>query len=202
VIIKEILEAVREHYLSGYLEVIAEAREGDARIATEVAFEFPDEEGLPVVYRYYRVDLLKLGESDDDHEFVEVNADTHVAFESIRVEHKGLQLVLSPMFWNGVEFHVHPELRDDGPLQSWALRWIDVEGNTEPDDHGLSACIHSTMAPEGGAGATSFSVDFGSAPIESFLELFDVLSECGARSIEVDSRSMFGDGDEDTSTDD
>jgi hypothetical protein len=186
-ILEEIFEAVRNHYVSGYREVLAESRQ-EAPGVPEVLLEIEGEG--PEIYRYYRIDFTT-GDAEDP-ELIEINGETHLEFEPVEVEHKGVDISVSPLVWNGVEFSVRPELRDDARIQAWALRWIDVEEGAEEDDDGLGAYIHTIGAPESAAGVTLFSVDFGSAPIASVFELLDALRESGARSIEMHSRTVLG----------
>src|SRR5207245_6770891 len=69
-------------------------------------------------------------------------------------------------------------------LQTWALRWLDPNEGAAADSDGLGAYIHSVTAPEHDATATTFAVDFGSAPVRGVLELLTVLrdSEIGRAS--------------------
>lgn len=90
------------------------------------------------------------------------------------------------MAWNGVDFHLNTNF-NWGPLESWALRWLDVEDQHHQDSDGLQGVIHSVTAPEIRGELAEFSVDFGSAPILAFEELLHVLQEVGATEVEVRS---------------
>jgi hypothetical protein len=186
--LQEIFEAVRDHYLAGYREVLAGYREERTPGVPEVLFVLEGEE--PEIYRHYRLDFTTSG--GDEPDMIEINGESHLEFEPVELEYKGVDVSVSPLVWNGVEFCLRPELRDDARIQAWAQRWIDIEETAQADDDGLGAYVHTIGAPESAAGATSFSVDFGSAPIASVFELLDALRESGVRSIEMHSRTVIG----------
>jgi hypothetical protein len=186
-ILQQIFEAVRRHYLAGFRQVMAEYRErgmpGRPEVLLELGAEGPD------AYRYYRVDFLT--GAADDRRLVEFKGETHLDFEPVEVEHKGVDVSVSPLAWNCVELCIRPELADDSRIQEWGRRWIDLEGSAVPDDDGLGSYVHVMGAPESAGGATLFWVDFGSAPIASVFGLLDALRESGARSIEMHSRGVL-----------
>ncbi len=121
----------------------------------------------------------------------EVNLDSHLEFDPLTFHHNGLHVVMAPLVWNGVEFRVEPAFRDDSRLQTWALRWLDPNEGAAADSDGLGAYIHSVTAPEHDATATTFAVDFGSAPVRGVLELLTVLRDSGARTVELHSRTVL-----------
>jgi len=187
VTLEDVLEAVRDHYIALYREAIASYRQKFTPSAAEVLLETEGER--PLVYRLYRMDLAS--GAVDPPNLTEVNPSTHLDFEAFRADRDGLAILVSPIVWNGVEFRAQPSLANDDALRSWALRWIDPEERAEADSDGLGAYVHSITIPENEAGATSLSVDFGSAPSVSVLEFLEVLRESGAESIEMHSRAIL-----------
>ena len=183
----QILAKVRDHYLAGYRQAIASYRERFTPGGPEVLLEI--ERDTPLVYRYYRMDLVS--GSTDPPDMTEVNLDTHLEFETSHFHHDGLQVLVAPLVWNGVECRVEPAFADDAHLQAWALRWLDPEERAPNDSDGLGAYIHSITLPEGDAAGTAFSVDFGSAPVRCVLELLTALRAAGARTVELHSRTML-----------
>lgn len=184
----ELLNAVRNHYVSKYREAIASYRQRFTPSAPEVLLETKG--GCPLIYRCYRVDLAS--GAVDPPNFTEVNPSSHLDFESFREERDGLAIHLSPVVWNGVEFRAQPSLASDDLLQSWALRWIDPDEKADVDSDGLGAYVHSLTKPESDSEATSLSVDFGSAPVASVLELLAALRQSGATRVEIHSRAVLG----------
>jgi hypothetical protein len=185
--LEDVLDAVRNHYVSRYREAIVRYRQKFTPIAAEVLLETKRER--PLIYRYYRMDIAS--GADDRPNLTEVNPSTHLDFEGFHVERDGLLIRISPIVWNGVQFRAEPSLNSDSLLQSWALRWIDPDEKSESDSEGLGAYVHSITMPENEFGATSLSVDFGSAPVASAIELLTTLRKSGATSVEVHSRAVL-----------
>lgn len=184
--LQDILAAVREHYLGKYREAIRASREQFPLGVAELMLELNGE--VAPAYRYYRIDLT--GGTVDHPNFSEVNPETHQPSPVRALSYRGMPLTLSQLVWNGVEFSVSPPVADDAGIQAWALRWLDLEESAVVDADGLGAYVHSITAPEHSTDATSFSVDFGSAPVRSVLELLDVLA-APATCIELHSRSVL-----------
>ena len=183
----EVLEAVRDHYLTKYREAIGSYRQRFTPSGPEALLETGGDR--PLVYRYYRMDLAS--GAVDPPNFTEVNPQTHLEFEELRFNQGGLTIRLSPIVWNGVEFRVEPQIKDDAPVRAWALRWIDPEERAEADSDGLGAYVHSVTMPVDESESTSLSVDFGSAPTASVLELLGALREAGATAVDIHSRTVL-----------
>jgi hypothetical protein len=185
--LEDILEAVRGHYLTAYREAIASYRQRFSPGGPEVLLEISRE--TPEAYRYYRMDLASGAVEPPD--FTEVNPGTHLEFTPVAFKRLGLVISVSPLVWNGVEVRVEPPLSNDASLQSWALRWLDLEERAQAGSDGLGAYLHSITVPASDGNATTFSIDFGSAPTASLLELLGLLREAGATSVELHSRTVL-----------
>ena len=186
--LEELLGKVRDHYLTGYRRAIGSYRERFTPGGPEVLLE--TDQSAPLVYRYYRMDLASGSTNPPD--MTEVNLDSHLEFEPLTFDHDGLEVRLTPVVWNGVECRVEPALAHDADLQAWALRWVDPEERAVPDSDGLGAYVHSVTVPRSDATGTTFSIDFGSAPVQSVLELLSVLRKAGVRSVALHSQTMLG----------
>lgn len=184
----EILENVRDHYLGKYRAAISTYRERFDPSATEVLLELSGD--APLVYRYYRADLAS--GAVDPPNFTEVNPESHLEFEPTKLTYEGLEVFLSPIVWNGVEVRVEPRIVSDEPVRSWGTRWIDPDEQAEADGDGLGTYVHSVTAPESDVGSTHFSIDLGSAPVASLLELLVIVRESGAFAAELHSRAVLG----------
>jgi len=183
----EILNAVREHYLGKYRAAISRYRERFDPSAAEVLFELSGD--APLVYRYYRADLAS--GAVDPPNFTEVNPESHLEFEPTRLTHEGLEVLLSPFVWNGLEVRIEPPIPTDEHLRAWATRWIDPDEQAETDSDGLGAYVHSVTVPESDGRSTHLSIDLGSAPVSSLLELLAIMRQCGASSAELHSQTVL-----------
>lgn len=183
-----LIDAARSHYLSNYRQAIvdycAKFRPGGPEVLVELPRETCD------AYRLYRVDLASGAVNPPN--FTEVNPETRVSYDPAEFVVDGMVITLSPIVWNGVEFHVTPAIADDHQLQEWALYWIDPEEQREPDESGLGGYLHSITEPETSDTLTAFSVDFGSTGLECFNELLRILRAMNAGHISIHSKALLG----------
>lgn len=93
----------------------------------------------------------------------------------------------APLHWNGVEIAAVGGKSDLVHLAEWAEKWMDAEEVGRPVEQGLLGAIHSVTVPEPTRDGFSFSVDFGSAPIEAVTELIRALVEGGAAELQFAS---------------
>ncbi len=181
-----IVDRVRDHYITGYLESLASFRASHSPAAPEVMFEIPRETGYP--FRLYRADMAS--NSSEGLKVEEVNLLTHLRFSCVLSDGPdNAKLSLHPIAWNGVDFRVAPIL-DRAELEAWALKWLDVNDERDQDENGLQGVIHSVTEPKANGQLMEFSVDFGSAPVEAFEALVATLWSTGAKQIEVRSSTL------------
>lgn len=186
--IDSVLEQVREHYLSAY---VIEARNYKSKYESsspEVLLEIGGREDKPYPYRLYRMDLMS--GAVEPPNMTDFNNDSHLTFEPIAftVEDK-LSVTLSSFSWNAVEFESGCYDLESDLISSWALKWLNVEETNSTDENGFGGYIHSISYPEKNEDKCTFSVDFGSANIDSFYELINVFLELGIKDLAIHSNS-------------
>jgi len=180
----QILDAERENYHSVYVRAIAEARGQHDVAVPEVKVETTKEK-LRKPYRYYTLDIFcRRGDKSGP---IEVNLAAASAFPRARENWQGLEVTLHPFVWNGIEFRLDGNLADEAALLAWMERWMDIPETKPKDENRLSQIVHNVTQPERTQSGWSFSVDFGSAPLDAFVELIDVLRASGARKLELGS---------------
>ncbi len=178
---------VRGHYLESYRAAIRRYREKFSPGGPEVLLEIGKDEEEP--YGLYRMDLAS--GAVDPPNLTEVNLDTHLDFDVVSMKYAELEILIEPFIWNGVEIDVSPPIKNSTHLKAWAMRWIDPAESKKADSDGLGGYLHSIGRPESNSQKSSFSVDFGSAPVECWKELFAVLASGGASRVQIHSRSML-----------
>jgi hypothetical protein len=185
----QLLDDIRDKYLTQFQECIAYVKENGMEAMCEAAYR--DEDGalaregtlsLPM-----RLDVVGVadGEAKDT---IRVDSTAMLAFEPIDFEWSGgLPTLLAPFHWDGC--HVRAtgirKNADWSHLRGWFDRWFDGEDTRQPDADGLCGVIHFLSDPKQEGAATTFEVDFGSAPVEAFEELLDALRDAGATKIEI-----------------
>ncbi|HEY4177089.1 MAG TPA: hypothetical protein VGM90_09670 [Kofleriaceae bacterium] len=88
--------------------------------------------------------------------------------------------------WN--ECRVQARVDDDRwhyALNAWLTTWLDPEDKNPTDMLGLSSVVHSVRDVAVADGMLSFTVDFGSAPIECVGELIGALVHAGASFVAI-----------------
>lgn len=180
----QMLDAARENYLSIYLRALSEARGAHDVAMPEVKVE-TTEEKLRKPYRYYTLDIFcRRGDKSGP---IEVNIAAASAFAPVRESWQGLDVTLHPFVWNGLEFRLDGELADDAGLIAWMDKWMDIADKKPKDENRLSQIVHNVTQPQRTQGGWSFSVDFGSAPLDALVELIEVVRASGAKKLELGS---------------
>ena len=168
-----------------YLQSLAEYREQYQPSAPEVMFQLSDN-GQPNVFRLYRADMASGAVDPPNITDVNLAALADTGAQVIPLPSR-LVVHLHPIRWNCVDFLVDQMLADSGELQQWCSKWLDIDETGPLDEHGLLGAIHSVTAPEPQENGVSFSVDFGSAPVDAVNELLSVLRRLGATVVRISS---------------
>ena len=183
-----ILEQVREHYISAYIEVAEDYKKKFDQSSPEVLLEIGGNENKPYPYRLYRMDLMS--GSVEPPNMTDFNNDSHLVFEPIVFTADGrLKVTLSSFSWNAVEFEGSCFPPDNEQIITWALKWLDVEEVKQLDENNFGGYIHSITYPEIDDNKCNFSVDFGTAPIDSFYELLHILMNLEVKELSIHSNS-------------
>ncbi len=183
-----VLEAGRSHYLQQYRAAVARYREEFTPSAPEVTIERTGS-NEPRPYSYYRLDLASGAVSPPN--LTEVNVDPHTRLAPTVFEPRpGLRVTLSSFVWNGVEFVADAPPADPSCIASWVEHWLDLNDARPTDADGLAGVVHSVTCPSVDAIGWSFSVDFGSAPVDAVRELLECLHDAGLGILRVGSFSL------------
>jgi hypothetical protein len=178
------LDAERENYLAIYLRAISQARRMHEVAVPEVKVE-STEAKFRKPYRYYTLDIFcRRGDKSGP---IEVNIAAAGAFPRVSENWQGLDVTLHPFVWNGLEFRLDADFADDAALVAWMDKWMDIAEKKPKDNNRLSQIVHNVTQPERTQAGWSFSVDFGSAPLDAFVELIDVVRASGAKRLELGS---------------
>ena len=182
-----LLSQVRDHYLAKYRDALTEYLHKYQPSSPEVLFELPHPE-RPYAFRLYRADMAS--NVNGQPCMSDVNPSTHLHFPPFLDRSEGrLGATVHPIAWNGVEFRCTGEFRVD-QLETWCLKWLDIDDVGPKDETGLLGAIHSVTEPEAKADGIMFSVDFGSAPTTAVAELFRALEEIGVSHVKLSSSCL------------
>lgn len=181
-----VTEQVRQHYLRALLSSFAEYKSLRQPSSLEVLLEVQREE--PRAFRLYRVDMAS--NVNGETHLQEVNPGTHLRFEPFSVEmNNAIVVEVHPMNWNGVEVHANIQVKS-AAIETWALKWLDLEDLHAQDENGLQGVIHSVTMQDTEPGSSRIAVDWGSAPLTALEELIQVLSGSGATNVRLSTPEL------------
>jgi hypothetical protein len=186
--LSDVLSRLREHYLEHLRSGIVEARREQSNGQVEVLLEI-GQGRLPPPYSLYRIDFL--AGTPDDPKLTDFNRDAYLDFEPLQFSVRDLRAVLHPLYWNSVEFRAVGAPSSWERLEEWIRQAIDIDEHEIAGIDGFSGVVHSVTQPVLGDGKWTISVDFGSAEIDSFLGLVQVMCDLGVRQLAVGSFSMI-----------
>ena len=144
----------------------------------------------PEIFQLNRYDMVTVN-AEGKYNLTEfnLNKDSVRKFDKQVYDINGMKVEISPFVWNGCEFTVDEKPNDTYII--WARNWIDFDDKKEPTPDGFQNVIHSVTVPEEINGRWATSIDFGSAPIDAFKELLELLSRQGMKKIEVHSKTFL-----------
>jgi hypothetical protein len=182
--IKEILSRQRELYLNDLLDFYKEKTNGVREVMLILNNNEPIRE-----FKLYRLDHYEqvVGESKP----TELNSDKYLDFETIIYNYGEMTIELNPFYWNGCEFILKTSSLQNDWLIEWIKHWIDEADDKQEDVNGLTGVIHCVTKPKFNNGNYSFSVDFGSAEIEAFLDLINQIYLKEIKLLRIGSFSMM-----------
>lgn len=131
-----------------------------------------------------RPDML-LG-SEDAPRVTQVKTDEMVTFEPLTATFPdGFEVALAPFSWEGCDVLADGDPDDWHPVLAWFERWFDRDDEKPEDADGIAPVIHELTEPEVTELGVAFTVDFGAAPIEAFVDLMTTLHEMGLAHVRV-----------------
>lgn len=186
--VQRFIGRIRNHYLMGLCKEIATYNKTFHQTRSEILVELDKVEYQPAVYHIHRVDISSNSNSYTD--FTEFKSADNIYFRPTKLSlNNQMKISLEPFVWNEVDLEC--SLFDVGAplLQKWASYWL--HDHKRRNDFGLTDCVHGLTFPQQEGGYCHFKVDFGSADVQSFVELLQVLQRLGVRRTRVYSRSLY-----------
>lgn len=189
--LEDVLAPVRDLYLSRFFRRVERARLHGRRIVLEPKIR----DGAAVE----RTGVLNLPERSDfgimetgaiKHHTIDDNCD--IAFEPMRFTlGDAARVEVFPFAWNrfGVTFDCGDSPDRLTLLRQWYLEWFQSRRLDESSD--IQGVVHAIVGPDRTADSWRVRLDMGSAPVEAFLSLIEMLVESGASHITVGPAARF-----------
>ena len=186
--LRELLTTVRGHYVDFWRAAIREERsrvlEGTVAVGVQLAIGDGTNPHRSRFNLPFRVDLI-MGTAKAP-ELLTVVHEQRVGFDPIAQDFpEGFCVAIEPFSWESCDVLARGGLEDWRLPLAWFERWFDREDQKPEDADGLAPVIHEMTEPKETQLGLSFTVDFGAAPIEAFLELMVTLHESGLTDLRV-----------------
>jgi len=186
--VQRFIGRIRDHYLVGLCKEIATYNQTFNQTSSETLVELNGMGFLPAVYHLHRVDISS--NSDSYTDFTEFKSEHNIYFRPAKLSlNNQMKISLEPFVWNEVDLECSAFDVNSPLLQRWASYWL--HDHKKRNDFGLTGCVHGLTFPKKEGNFCHFKVDFGSAEVQSFVELFQVLQRMGVRRTRVYSRSLY-----------
>jgi hypothetical protein len=181
---EEIINQQRESYLIQLISFYKDRTEGAKEILIKLNGEDED-----LLFNLNRFDyLVKI---DGKFNIEELSPDSYKNHLPITFSYEQLHIELHPFFWHGYEFIIDQEYNDFDWLRSWTKTYIDEEGVLENEDDGFTQAIHSVSFPIAEQNRIKFTVDFGTASKDTFMNLINTIKNTGAKQLTINSFDMI-----------
>lgn len=186
--IQRFIGRIRDHYLVGFCKEIDTYNRTFHQSTSEILVELEGQEYTPPIFHLHRVDISSNSNSYTD--FTEFKTQDNIYFRPTKLSlNNQMKISLEPFVWNEVDFECSAFDVKARLLQKWAFYWL--HDHKRRNDYGLTGCVHGLTFPQQEGGYCHFKVDFGSAEVQSFVELLQVLRHLGVRRTRVYSRSFY-----------
>jgi len=181
-------EEIITHQRQSFVKQLKSFYENRKEGAREILMALDSEEET-LLFKLYRIDyLIKV---DGEFKIEELSPDTYSNHPPINFTYGEMRVELNPFFWHGCEFIIDKEYKDIDWLKSWTKTWLDEEETIPVDRDGFTGTIHSVTYPTSENQKTKFTVDLGTAPVDSFMDLVNCIKETGADRLIINSFDLI-----------
>ena len=168
-----IIEAERNRYVAHFESVVADPAPRSNGVVRELLTAV-NNEAWSYPYRYFRADLACKTDNGSP-ELFEIWLDPASGSEGRGFQLGPLQIEIYPFTWCSVQIVFNRPLRNLAKLEALFSRLLDVEDESTDPLRAANA-IHSVTPIEENGEFWFFTVDFGTAPADAFLDLIDFLA--------------------------
>lgn len=169
----ELTSQVRDHYVAQFQAFIESQERADRAGGAEVKLQL---QGGGLFRHLMCVDFVATAEN----QVVEFQPDKYLRFDAFSGAYGNARLSMEQLRWNDVLIAHDLPAPPQSALESWFQRWFDPDDTRHDPNAAVGNVIHSLLIEPG-----VVSVDFGTAPVEAFWELLDLLEEAGAKKLRV-----------------
>jgi hypothetical protein len=181
----DLVAQVRDHFLNQFGAFVERQQELCPFGSPEVKLQLSETSG--VYQRLYCVDFIKPAEEDDEDDeaeseggVVEFQPEFFLEFEPTSGGFGAMAVTIEELRWHDVVFyHDLPKLPDE-LIAQWFEAWFDPEDERYDPESRFAGIIHTLLLDYG-----EVSVDFGTAPVEAFWDMLELLEASGAKNVRI-----------------
>jgi hypothetical protein len=166
--VKETINNERNRYLEFFKREIEQLKKVKNQFAIELLIE-SNSDTLIGPYKLIRLDFIYKDEQNADR-ILSLQLDSIQEYQPIIETIKNTSFEIFPFCWDNCE--ILTERIDNNKLIPWIEKWIDLEDSRYTD---FSNSIHNCTMIQNIEGKDKVVIDFGTAPIESFTDLMELL---------------------------
>ncbi len=181
----EILKKQRSFYVDEYSKYMATAE----NTLAEFILEHKSDE-IETLFRIKRYDIAR--QEGEVYKVAEFDREGIINHEPITFEVGDKKIHLSPLVWNAVTFNFDDLDNSFEQILKWAYKWIDITKENKNATSELRGVIHQMSKPTYKENTIQFHIDFGSAPVEAFVELVAILlSDTSLKQLSIGSEVII-----------
>jgi hypothetical protein len=170
------ISAERERYAAYFETVVADKFSTSPNTVRELLISLNNED-WEYPYRYVRADLISKSEDGSDQVF-EVWLDPAPNAEARGFQLGPVSIEVHPFTWCAVQVAFDRPLADVTKLEALLTQWLDI-ADSSTDPLKVANAIHSTTQIESNGQLWYLTIDFGTAPADTLLNLIDFLMNEG-----------------------
>ena len=157
-------------YVASYEELVASHN----AVFPEIIFEISG----TTYRRLFATDFIVREPSGN--QVVELGTHPHSISEPRSFLHNGIRVSFEAVSWDAIQINAGPTKIEPDAFDRWFDYWLDLDASRKLPDAIFGDVIHSVAISE-----AVYSVDFGSAPPDAFIELLDLFAASGATSLDI-----------------
>jgi len=171
-----IISAERERYVTHFEAVASDVASKGSAHARELLIAI-NNDALAYPYRYLRADLIEKA-ADGSDQFYEVWLDPQKDAEATGFQMGPVRIEIYPFTWCSIQIAFDRPLPDLAKLEAMLTAWLDVD-DAKTSATGVANAIHSASPIESNGQLWFLTIDFGTAPADTMLDLIDFLANEG-----------------------
>ena len=172
----DLLNLVRDSYITQFSAFVDQQRASHADGAPEVKFELSEDSDF-----FGHAYCADYASPEDGGHVVELSPDEEISFDPLQVSFGEMEMAVTRLAWHDMTFSLGQggHVASD-KLTPWFQTWFDPNEERFDPDTRFSGNIHALTLD-----ADGMNVDFGTAPLDAFIELVELLETGGCKAVAI-----------------